>query len=624
MIDSTGQEGVFITAQGKIKVLPAGLANKIAAGEVVERPASVVKELVENAIDAEARKITIVLQQSGKQLIQVIDDGSGMSAADLEMAFERHATSKIATDQDLEKIETLGFRGEALPSIASVSRISVSSRSEEEQTGTLLELEAGKITSKSRKAMSRGTQISIRNLFYNTPARRNFLRADSTELQQILTTLKRFMLAYPHIEYEVFNGDNLLFKVASGNIEERLIDLFGAEVFRGLVLVHETLGGIELSGFISRPDLVRKTRGNQFLFLNGRPIQDKSLNHAIYQSYGNLIATGDYPAYIFFLEMDPRLVDVNVHPTKMEVRFANDRSLYFFLLSSIRKVFTEEKIIPKIESGTTAITGAGGDQVVERIDIAQEFKNRRKFLSRDLEQQLSLVYFKPRENPAATADPITSAAQDLALGVTRVDVLFWQIHNRYIVSEIKSGIVIIDQHVAHERILFEKMLRVLHGTEQSVGQQLLFPQTLTLAVDDFLILEDFLSGLEKIGFSIRIFSGRSIVIDAIPLDVKIGREAQILLDIVDYYKENPGKTIDRMEKLAAGFACKNAIKSGESLSQAEMHAMVDQLFACQEPYFCPHGRPVIITMDLDEFDRKFKRIVIDEDRTIFGWSDSHR
>jgi DNA mismatch repair protein MutL len=603
-----GKAGVFITAQGKIKILPAGLANKIAAGEVVERPASVVKELIENAIDADAQKITVVLQQSGKQLIQVIDDGSGMSAADLEMAFERHATSKIATDQDLEKIETLGFRGEALPSIASVSRISISSRVEEEQTGTVLELEAGKIAAKSRKAMPRGTQISIKNLFYNTPARRNFLRADSTELQQILTTLKRFMLAYPHIEYEVYNGDNLLFKVASGNIEERLIDLFGSELFHGLVLVHETLGGIELSGFISRPDLVRKTRGNQFLFLNGRPIQDKSLNHAIYQSYGNLIAAGDYPPYVFFLEMDPRLVDVNVHPTKMEVRFANDRSLYFFLLSSIRKVFTEEKIIPKIESGTAA-AGTTTDQVEERIDIAQEFKNRRKYLSRDLEQQLSLVYFKPRENPAAAADLKTSATQDLALGVTRVDVPFWQIHNRYIISEIKSGIVIIDQHVAHERILFEKMLRVLHGNEQAMGQQLLFPQTLTLAVDDFLILEDFLPGLEKIGFSIRIFSGRSIVIDAIPLDVKIGREAQIMLDIVDYYKENQGKTMDPMEKLAAGFACKNAIKSGESLSPAEMHAMVDQLFACQEPYFCPHGRPVVITMDLDEFDRKFKRIV---------------
>ncbi len=602
-----GREGVFITTQGKIKILPAGLSNKIAAGEVVERPASVVKELVENAIDAEAQKITIVLQQSGKQLIQVIDDGSGMSAADLEMAFERHATSKIATDQDLEKIETLGFRGEALPSIASVARISVSSRSEEEQTGTLLELDAGKITDKSRRSMPRGTNISIRNLFYNTPARRNFLRADSTELQQILTTLKRFMLAYPHIEYEVFNGENLLFKLTSSNIEERLIDLLGSEMFRSLVLVHETLGGIELSGFISRPDVVRKTRGNQFLFLNGRPIQDKSLNHAIYQSYGNLIAAGDYPTYVFFLEMDPRLVDVNVHPTKMEVRFANDRSIYFFLLSSIRKVFTDEKIIPRIESGTAA--GSATDQVVEHIDIAQEFKNRRKYLSRDLEQQLSLVYFKPRENPSAVPDPKTSPTQDLALGVTRVDVAFWQIHNRYVISEIKSGIVIIDQHVAHERILFEKMLRVLHGNEQSVGQQLLFPQTLTLAVDDFLVLENFLPLLEKIGFSIRIFSGRSIVIDAIPLDVKIGREAQIVLDIIDYYKENPGKSIDPMEKLAAGFACKNAIKSGESLSQPEMHAMVDQLFACQEPYFCPHGRPVIITMDLDEFDRKFKRIV---------------
>ena len=598
-----------ITARTKIKVLPPGLCNKIAAGEVVERPASVVKELVENAIDADAQKITIVLVQSGKQLIQVVDDGSGISAEDLEMAFERHATSKIATDQDLEQIETLGFRGEALPSIASVSRISIGSRTTDDTVGTLLELEAGEITKKSKQVIPAGTNISVRNLFFNTPARRNFLRADSTELQQILLTLKRFMLAYPHIEYEVYNGENLLFKLKKGNIEERVIELFGSEVFRSLVVIHETLGGIELSGFISRPDTVRKTRGNQFLFLNGRPIQDKSLNHAIYQSYGNLIAAGDFPTYIFFLEMDPHLIDVNVHPTKMEVRFANDRSLYFFLLSSIRKVFTEEKIIPKIETAANeAGTVMGSAREIERIDIAQEFRNRRKFLSRELGHQLSLVYFKPEE-PTLTDIQERSAEQVNNLGVSRVDVPFWQVHNRYIISEIKSGIVIIDQHVAHERILYEKMLRILEDHEQSASQPLLFPQTLTLSVDDFILLKDFLPMLEKIGFGIRIFSGQSIVIDAIPLEVKIGREAQVLLDIIDYFKENPGKTADSKEKLAAGFACKNAIKSGESLSPAEMHAMIDQLFACREPYFCPHGRPVVITMDLEEFDRKFKRIV---------------
>jgi len=597
----------MITSEGKIKVLPPGLSNKIAAGEVVERPASVVKELVENAIDAEAQKITIILKQSGKQLIQIIDDGTGMSAVDLEMSFERHATSKISSDKDLEKIETLGFRGEALPSIASVSRISISSSMEEEKIGTTLELEAGKIISTSRQAMPRGTNISVKNLFFNTPARRNFLRADSTELQQILITLKRFFLAYPHIEYEVYNQENLLFQLKKGNIEERLIDLLGAEIFRGLILVHETLGGIEISGFISRPDIVRKTRGNQFLFLNGRPILDKSLNHAIYQSYGNLIGTGDYPPYVFFLEMDPRLVDVNVHPTKMEVRFANDRSLYFFLLSSIRKVFNEEKIIPRIESGASQISGTGSGQGMEKIDIAQEFRNRRKFLSRDRGQQLSLVYFKPKLETDLYGQ-IENAEPEITLGAGRVDVAFWQIHYRYIISEIKSGIVIIDQHIAHERILYEKMLRILHGKEQSVGQQLLFPQTITLAVDDFLALQEFLTLLEKMGFGIRIFSGRSIVIDAIPIDIKIGREAQIVLDIIDYHKENPGKTMDPIEKVAAAFACKNAIKSGEPLSTAEMHAVVDQLFACQEPYFCPHGRPVIVTMDLEEFDRKFKRI----------------
>ncbi len=586
----------------RIKVLPSSLANKIAAGEVVERPASVVKELIENAIDADARRLSVVINQSGKDLIQVVDDGSGMSPDDLKMAFERHATSKISSVDDLEHIETLGFRGEALPSIASVSRVEVKSRRQQDKLGTILHLEAGRLESEKRTAGPQGTSISVKNLFFNTPARRNFLKSDSAELQQILMVLKRFFLAYPEIDFQVFSNDSELFHLAPGDIEQRIRHVFGEEVFNGLIPINESLGGIELSGFVSRPDKVRRSRGNQFLFLNGRPIQDRSLQHAILKGYGNLIEPGSYPTYCLFLEMDPRLVDINVHPTKMEVRFSNDRSLYYFFMSSMRKIFNEVKVVPKLGSQGDEAFLARFRDTAESGDLATEIKTRKRYMSRQGGGQLSLAYFTPKDQ---------KESNDLLDGQTDsqdVDVQFWQIHQRYILSEIKSGIVIIDQHVAHERILYEKIQKVFSNQEQSMGQHLLFPQTITLAMDDFLVFKEIMPLLQKIGFGVKAFSGTTIVVDAIPSDVKVGRETQVILDIIDFYKEGEDKNLNQSDRMAAAFACKNAIKSGEPLNQAQMHAVVDQLFACESPYFCPHGRPVIVTIELDEFDRKFKRI----------------
>ena len=592
----------------KIHILPVSLSNKIAAGEVVERPASAVKELIENAIDAGATEITLVLKQSGKDLIQVIDNGQGIGRADLSLAFKRHATSKIKNDEDLEQIVTLGFRGEALPSIASVSRVEITSRVADEPVASRLIIEAGKLVKSDRLAAPVGTNIKIKNLFFNTPARRNFLRADSTELQQIIAIIKRFFLSCPDIEFKVVHNDDELFHLRSANIDERLKDVFGEEQRQALIPVHDKLGGIELSGFISKPDKVRRVRGNQFLFLNGRPIQHKSLQHAIMQGYANLIQPGDFPLYCIFIELDPRLVDVNVHPSKMEVRFSNERSLYHFFMTTIRKAFHDQKIIPRMDSrGSEAFLAKFSDQAGrEPVDVVSELKNRRRFMSGNNQQQLSLVYFQNDRESENVTDEL--AEQPVHHVEPATEVQFWQVHNRYILSQIKSGIVIIDQHVAHERILFERILRILRGGEQSVGQQLLFPQTLNLQVDDFVKFKEVVHLLNKIGFSLRIFSGTTIVIDAIPLDVKVGREAQVLLDMIDYYKDNPEREFDPMQKVAAAFSCKNAVKSGEPLSQAQMHSMLDQLFACESPYFCPHGRPVIVTMELEDFDRKFKRI----------------
>ncbi len=591
--------------QNKIHILPVSLSNKIAAGEVVERPASVVKELVENSIDSDATKISVVLKNSGKELVQVVDNGLGMTGEDLKLAFKRHATSKIWKVEDLEQIETLGFRGEALPSIASVSKVEAISREKDQSVAIRILLDAGRITKSDKIAAPVGTNIQVKQLFYNTPARRNFLRADSTELHQIISIIKRFFLAYPDVEFVVIHDDSELFHLKSGTIKERIIDVFGKDQVSALVKVNDQLGGIELSGFVSKPDKVRRARGNQFLFLNGRPIQHKSFNHAIMQAYGNLIQSGEYPFYCIFIELDPRLVDVNVHPSKMEVRFSNEKSLYHFFLSTIRKTFHDEKIIPSLESGASNVFLSKFTDEDKKESILSELKNRSKYMGRGGEQQLSLVYFESGEEEDRQKDEQPDPS-NAPIDVTEVH--FWQIHNRYILSQIKSGIVIIDQHVAHERILFERILRILREGEQSVGQQLLFPQTITLSMDDFLKFKEIVHLLNKIGFVLRIFSGTSIVIDAIPVDVKVGREAPILLDIIDYYKGNPDREFDPMQKIAAAFSCKNAIKSGEQLSQAQMHAMIDQLFACESPYFCPHGRPVIITMDLEEFDRKFKRI----------------
>ena len=591
-----------------IKILPPQIANKIAAGEVVDRPAAVVKELIENAIDAHATEIKIVLEQAGKNLIQVVDNGSGMGAEDLPLAFQRHATSKIEKVADLDKILTLGFRGEALPSIASVARIEIKSCLSGENLGTEMQLENGKIIHQEKIALKSGTTVTVRNLFYNTPARRNFLRSDVTELNHINRVLKRFFLGYPEIRFDVLHNDKEIYQLQQTNIEQRLMAVLGEELYDGMVFVREDLNDIFLEGYACRPDLARGNSENQFIFLNKRAIQNRGLNHAVLQGYGNLIERSQYPQFIIFLNTPPNFVDINVHPTKMEVRFSNERAIYHMFLSAVRKAIQTENVIPSFSLNKLD----NQKKEIERkfkprnLPFPRPLKSLNNFEENEsLESQLTFSYTIPSPDNedddyrATSSDNLDDSVEQPGL---------WQMHRRYICSQIKSGLVIIDQHVAHERVLYEKFLGYLNEKRSVPSQKLLFPQTLELSLEDFLIFGEIKEWIQKIGFAFTELSGRTILIEAIPADVKVGYEGKVLLEIIDYYRDNEGSEYQPHEKIAAAFSCKNAIKSGDKLTQKEMIALVDQLFATKEPYFCPHGRPVIVTLNLEEIDRKFKRI----------------
>ncbi len=593
---------------GKIRVLPPQIANKIAAGEVVDRPAAVVKELVENSIDAGANEITIVLEQAGKNLIQIIDNGSGIDPQDVPLAFERHATSKIEVAGDLDRIITLGFRGEALPSIASVSRMEVKTCQQGKSPGVVYRLEGGAVTGHEEMALRGGTIISVKNIFYNTPARRNFLRADVTEFNHINKTLKRFFLGYPEIRFTVLHNDKEIYNLSPGTIDERITQVLGNESYEGLVYVQEELNQIELEGYVCRPDMTRGNSDNQFIFLNRRAIQNRSLNHAIQQGYGNLIDRSQYSQFIMFLNIPPQLVDVNVHPTKMEVRFSNERAIYHLFLSAVRKAIQGDKIVPEFSLKTSSAR----NEIEQQLKIHRPFSGAastgsRKPADETPSSQMAFSYTVPLQEQMEEEEEESgsfSGAEDDTSHQARL----WQVHRRYILSQIKSGLVIIDQHVAHERVLFEKFLNYLANEKPVPAQKLLFPQTMELALEDYLIFGEIKDWLHKIGFSVSELSNRTVLIDAIPADVKVGYEGKVILEIIDYYRENEGSQYQPQEKIAAAFACKNAIKSGDSLTQKEMASLVDQLFATNEPYFCPHGRPVIVTLNLEEIDKKFKRI----------------
>ncbi len=609
-----------------INILPENLANKIAAGEVVQRPASVVKELLENSLDAGSTTLTVIIKDAGKKLIQVIDDGGGMSSEDAAIAFERHATSKISSYEDLEHLRTLGFRGEALASIAAISHVELRTRQPQHEVGTKVRIEGGLLLDISEEATGAGTSVSVKNLFYNTPGRRNFQKSNNTEFKHIVDVVTRIAISHPELSIKFVSDDEVIYNLHASSPRDRLKEIFGVSLTDSLIEFEEQGELGTLRGFLCKPDFARKTRTEQYLFLNNRFIMNKSINHAVFQAYEHLLEKGSFPLFVLFLTIDPHAVDVNVHPSKMEVKFADESSIYRLVLSSVRKSLSTHDLIPTANLKETPFEQEIGFKLESRAVPARQRVSRWDELIRvtapednvsgppEISADSSQTNFdsfivKGIENKFEQIHHSPDKSQDTQETQTPLKVrgAAWQFHNKYLLIPLVDSIMIVDQHAAHERVLYERAVnRFSEATPRS--QQLLFPQTIEMNAGDIALVQQLLPFFEGLGFNVKVFGKTTLIVDGVPTDVKPGDEATILQDMLDLYKEDSNDIkLEPREKLMKSFSCKAAIKAGDPLNETEMHSLLDQLFLTRLPYSCPHGRPVIITLSLSELDRRFGR-----------------
>jgi DNA mismatch repair protein MutL len=603
----------------RIHILPENIASKIAAGEVIQRPASVVKEAIENSIDAGATKIIISIKESGSAFIQIADNGTGIEPEELAVAFERHATSKISTYDDLENIRTLGFRGEALASIAAVAQVEIRTRVKTESVGMSLRVEGGERYKPEPIAMEHGSTLTVKNLFFNTPARRNFLKSSATEFKHILDTVQRAALSRPDIAFTFVSDDDMVFDVMPGDLKNRIAKLFGDDLGEGLMECAEETEYLTVFGFLAKPEYSRRTRNDQYLFLNKRYITNRSINHAVYRAYEHLMIKGSFPFYVLFLDIDPHRIDVNIHPSKLEAKFDDERSVYGIITSVVRKTLAQHDMVPSYESISPNARNEFGTnlgmrpktplhmlkvnpdtgEIVEESTDAAESRGLSLFRGRhDTDERYQTGKAQSPEEIGKEPDPKTDAGVETGW--------IYQLQNKYILTHIRSGLMIIDQHVAHERILYERALKRFNEPGPA-SQQLLFPETIELDRADAMLVKEILPLLERLGFDIKIFGSNTVVLEGIPSDVRPSYEHDILQRVLSEYRDNHNTRVDARDILAKSFACKAAVKSGDSLNETEMRILIDQLFATEMPYVCPHGRPVVIKLTIEELDKKFGR-----------------
>ena len=586
-----------------IRLLPDHVANQIAAGEVVQRPASVVKELLENSVDAGATHITLVIKDAGRTLVQVTDDGRGMGPNDARTCFERHATSKIDKADDLQHIRTKGFRGEALASIAAVAQVELRTRHQDDETGTRILIDGSRIQGQEPVAVSVGTTIAVRSLFYNVPARRQFLKSDPVEMKHVLEELHRVSLAHPEIAFDLVQNEQETLRAPARNERQRIVQLFGRKYDERLVPVEEATELVTVQGFIGKPEFAKRSRGEQYFFVNRRYIRSHYLDHAVRKAYDELIGKESYPSWFLFLELDPAQIDINIHPTKTEVKFRDDRAIYAIVHAAVRRALGRFNIVPSLDfEPEPALLAA-----VERPSTPHPASAWRP---QDLGQRRTMPGWEalfdrtePPASPQATPTVLPSRDLDEEPGPRPV----FQLHGKYVLAAVRTGFVVIDRRRATERIAYERALRSLdQGTGPSQTQ--LFPRNVELNAIDHALVTELLPELRAMGFELDTLSGRTLTISGLPAEAADEDPERLLEQLLEQLQqERAALKLERHQALARSMARSMSVQRAEGLDTVRIHDLIDRLFACEMPYFTPGGKPTLITFGLDELDERFER-----------------
>ena len=590
-----------------IQLLPDHVANQIAAGEVIQRPASAVKEMLENAIDSGADSIQLIIKDAGKTLIQVVDNGCGMSETDARMSFERHATSKIKEANDLFSIRTMGFRGEAMASMAAIAHVELKTKLHSEDIGTKIVMEGSEVQSQENCAATNGTSVCIKNLFYNVPARRNFLKSDQVELKHIIEEFQRVALAHSDISMSMHHNTQELFHLPQGALRQRIVGTFGNKYNEKLVPVEEDTNLVHVSGFVGKPEFARKTRGEQYFFVNKRFIKSGYLHHAVTAAFEELIPKGFHPSYFLFFEVDPQLIDVNIHPTKTEIKFEDEKSIYAIIRSCVKRALGQHNIAPSLDFNRDPsfdnITPSNGKVNAPTIKVDTSYN---PFTQKGTES--TIPNKKKTEGWEQLFDnipsPHTQPKQVLieqAIEETNDHKITYQLHGQYILSHIKSGLMIIHQQRAHERILYEHFVAL--GDQQGNSQQLLFPQTVELNVSDMELVKGMETEIKQLGFDFELINQSNIAIQGIPSESQDENIQHLFETFLEQFKNNA--SLDKKDKLTYALAKSMSIKKGRKMNTTEMHILIDELFACQMPHTTASGKPTLITLTLEELAKKF-------------------
>jgi DNA mismatch repair protein MutL len=621
-----------------IQLLPDSIANQIAAGEVVQRPASAVKELLENAIDAKATHIQVVLREAGRTLIQVIDNGSGMSVTDARMSFERHATSKIRKSEDLFSIRTMGFRGEALASIAAVAQVELRTRQEGDELGTLIRIDGSEIKTQESVAAVTGTSISVKNLFFNVPARRNFLKSNSVEMRHVLDEFQRVALAHPEVSLTLHHNDTEVFNLPPAKLVRRIVDIYGKSYREQLASCQEETSYVSVRGYIGKPEFARKTRGEQFFFVNDRYIKHSYLHHAVISAFDGTIPDGSHPFYVLFLDIDPSHIDINIHPTKTEIKFDDEKSVYAIVMAAVKKAvgmynfsqsidfddnvnfFTQgssepnPNFIPRTVMPDWAAQSRKADHGPSKSNLTswsklfeglQNTEDRSSEIAAFDTSPVTVSRPAYQEESKTVASKVNRMASEV-ISAPESDAMLFQLHNRYILSQVKDGIMLIDQKAAYERILYERYRKMLIN-RTGACQQLLFPKRIRLTHSDMQLVKETKKEIHSLGFEFDEFGQNELIIRGIPADLPEEREQDLFEELIEQLKQSYSDLkLNKPESLSRSLARRFSVRYAVKLSFVEIHTLIDQLFASTDPNRTPSGEPIIVLLTMDKLTSIFR------------------